>query len=152
MDVGFGAIWAASCATSTINRIDATTGVLQAEIPVDAGTFVNDSSVAAGEGGVWVLAEGATSSVVEIDPAVARVVRVAPAPPRATAVRAGFGAVWVTASILGRLTRLDRKNLTVVATIAVEPGGRYLAIGHEAVWVFNVLTGTSFGSTRRPMP
>jgi hypothetical protein len=141
MDVGYGSVWAATCAPATVTRINAKTGKVQARVAVDAAGLVTESSLAAGEGGVWVLADDISrKQVVKIDPRSDKVVKTAPAPDEATNIRAGLGGLWVTAET-GKLTRLDPGDLSTVAEIDLGPGAGFLAVGERAVWVLGASGG-----------
>jgi hypothetical protein len=141
MDVGYGSVWAATCAPATVTRINAKTGKVQARIPIDTGVLAHESSLAAGEGGVWVLNLG--PQLIKIDPRSNKVVRTTAAPEGSTAVRAGLGGLWVTAAETGKLHRLDPDDLSVVATVEVGQGANFLAIGEQAVWVLVDDTGSA---------
>jgi DNA-binding beta-propeller fold protein YncE len=136
MDQGFGSIWAMSCDYSSpkLVRIDAATGASTAEIPMPA-RLPAESSVGAGEGAVWLLTTGSPRQLLAVDPGTNTVARTLPAPDGAKAVRAGFGAVWVSIAAPGQLVRLDPASGQVVATIKVGPSASFLTIGPDAVWV-----------------
>jgi hypothetical protein len=72
MDVGFGSVWAASCGPPVVTRINPKAASVQASIAVDVGSLHNESSVAAGEGGVWVLTSVVKTQLVKIDPTATR--------------------------------------------------------------------------------
>ena len=69
MDHGFESVWAASCSyeSPSVLRIDTTTGLTTAEIPMPA-RLPAESSIGAGEGAVWVLTSGSDRKLVGIDP------------------------------------------------------------------------------------
>lgn len=144
MDYGFDSVWVTSCTYDqqpTVARIDGKTGQSIASIPLPARP-VNESSLAAGEGAVWLLTSGNARDLVEIDPRTNIVSRVLPAPLGASAVRAGFGAVWASVAVSGSLVRIDPDTGNAVATVAVGRGAQFLAVGSDSVWVMNVVDGT----------
>jgi YVTN family beta-propeller protein len=143
MDQGFGSVWAMSCDYSSpeLVRIDATTGASTAEIPMPA-RLPAESSVAAGEGAVWLLTSGSPRQLLAVDPATNTVSRTLPAPDGAKAVRAGLGAVWVSVSAPGQVVRLDPASGQTVATVPVGRGASFLAVGPDAVWVINASDAT----------
>jgi YVTN family beta-propeller protein len=143
MDQGFGSVWAMSCDFSSpkLVRIDATTGAATAEIPMPA-RLPAESSVAAGEGAVWLLTSGSPRQLLAVDPATNTVTRTLPAPDGAKAVRAGLGAVWVSVSAPGQVVRLDPASGQAVATVPVGRGASFLAVGPDAVWVINASDAT----------
>ena len=138
MDTGFDALWVGTCDTPTITRVDARSGRVLATIAVESELY-SESSVAAGEGAVWALADGV--KLVKVDPQT-NTATTHPAPSGATAIRAGAGALWVTSFGTGNLLRLDPKTLEVTAEISVGAGPRFLALGEGAVWVLNQTDGT----------
>ena len=138
MDTGFDALWVGTCDTPAIVRVDVRTGRPVATIPVDAELY-SESSVAAGEGAVWALADGL--KLIKVDPRT-NTASSHTAPAGATAVRAGAGALWVTSFGTGTLLRVDPATLEVTATIPVGSGPRFLALGEGGVWVLNQTDGT----------
>ena len=113
------------------------------------------SSVAVGEGNVWVL-DAEDQTVTQIDPGRNEVVRVFGTSSRPTDIGAGAGAVWVGNGARGDLSemprsvsRIDPASGVVVETIDLPPpaGGNVSGIGGfsrqkiavtpEAVWVIN---------------
>ena len=81
MDYGFDSVWVTSCVYDkpTVARIDGKTGQSIAIFPL-AERPVNESSLAAGAGAVWLLTSGDTRHLVKIDPRTNVVSRVLPAP------------------------------------------------------------------------
>jgi len=141
MDVGFDALWVGSCGSEpAILRIDPVKGEVVATIPIAASDLSPESSIAAGEGAVWV--QTADADLVKIDPATNKVVATTPAPAGTVALRTGFGALWATNVTKGTLQRLDPATATVQAEIPVGDGPRFLAIGEDAVWVLNQADGS----------
>lgn len=114
----------------TVTRLDPRSGKVTARIAVRGGA----RNLAAGEGGVWVVSQGA---VDRIDPRTNRItarVRVAPAPEQ---VRVGEGRVWVTCRG-GALAGIDPRRLKQTARIHTGTDAQYLDVGDGAVWVGNV--------------
>ncbi len=141
MDVGFDSVWAGSCSTEpAVVRIDPTTGKAIATIPLDIEDLQEESSLAAGEGAVWAITSD--SKLVKIDPETNTVAEIYTAPAGAAAVRADFGALWVTNPGTGTLARLSPADGSVEAEIPVGPGPRFLAVGEGGVWVLNQGDGT----------
>jgi virginiamycin B lyase len=141
MDVGFDAIWAGSCAEDpAVIRIDAATSKVVATIPLDIIDLAEESSLAAGEGAVWAMTSD--SMLVKIDPEKNAVAETYPLPQGSTAVRADFGALWVTNSLTGTVERVNPADGTVEADIPVGKGPRFLAVGEGGVWVMNSGDGT----------
>ena len=59
-----------------------------------------------------------------------------------TGVAAGAGAVWVTNSADGTVSRIDPQTQAVTQTVRVGSGPSGVAVGEGAVWVANGLDGT----------
>lgn len=83
-----------------------------------------------------------SATIARISPSTNTVVAQVPAPDGASALRAGFGAVWVSNATDGSVTRLDAASGAPVATINVGAGARFMAVGHDSVWVLNNTLGT----------
>ena len=113
------------------------------------------SSVAVGEGSVWVL-DGDDQTVTQIDPETNDVRRVFGTSSRPTDIAAGAGAVWVgngpsrgLSDFPESVSRIDPASGVVVGTVDLppalggHPGGiggfsrQKLAVTPEAVWVVN---------------
>jgi YVTN family beta-propeller protein len=139
MDAGYGAVWVGVCGTPMLMRVDARTARITAKVPLEVSDLLEESSVAAGAAGVWALS--ADGQLVTLDPRTNRV-SVHRAPAGATALRAGFGALWVTSYDAGSLLRVDPARRKVVARIAVGAGPRFLAVGEGGIWVLNQFDGT----------
>lgn len=144
MDIGYGSLWVPSCDDQKVLRIDLATGRVDARIAVPGEGMFPESSVAAGENGVWVLSGTAKPELVRIDPATNKVANTWPMPERAAAVRAGLGSVWVTVNGLphAQLLQVDPDTGRVSARIRVGLGPRFLTVGAGAVWVMNQADGT----------
>jgi DNA-binding SARP family transcriptional activator/ABC-type branched-subunit amino acid transport system substrate-binding protein/DNA-binding beta-propeller fold protein YncE len=153
--VGFGAWRLAGDedqqATAGAIALDPHTGGVRKTISF--GT--SPSSVAVGEGSVWVL-DGDDQTVTQIDPETNKVVRVFGTSSRPTDIGAGAGAVWVgnggsddLDEMPQSVSRIDPASGVVVDTIDLPPppGGNISGIGGfsrqkiavtpEAVWVIN---------------
>jgi YVTN family beta-propeller protein len=144
MEVGFGSVWVGSGDSdgALLGRLNASTGQELARIRLPSPRLAEESSVGAGEDGVWVLSDAEPRELIVVDPHSNEVRTVVPAPTGAAAVRAGLGAVWVTTSSPGSLVRLDPRSGAEVATVRVGNGARFLALNQEAVWVMNQIDGT----------
>lgn len=134
--VGAGAVWITDQNSQTLLRVDPQYGDitrirLSAQGLSKPGT---GGGVAVGAGSVWV-AQG-LSRIVRIDPASGRVVSSIPLPD-ANVVAFGDGAVWVAASDLGTLTRIDPRTGTVVATARIGAWICCVAVGGGYVWAAN---------------
>jgi streptogramin lyase len=146
MDVGYGAVWTATCKRSGLTRIEPERNVAKdfvgLQIPASVG---EEGSVGAGSGGVWVVVDGPACSacrVARVNPTALRVVAKIPVRDYAAGVRVGYGAVWVTNPQLGLVQKIDPRKNAVVATARVGPGPRFLDVGEGGVWTLNQVDGT----------
>lgn len=133
-DGGYESLWAGGCFDSEIWRIEPATGEVLAKIVLPA-PIEEEGSVAAGEGGVWIVST--TNQLMKVDPASNKVAGSWDLPVGAAAVRAGLGSLWVTVSESNQLLRIDPTDPDRQVAIAVGGFPRFLAIGEGAVWVMN---------------
>jgi virginiamycin B lyase len=142
MDVGFDSLWAGACETHRLIRIVPTSGLLftpPIELPIRA--IQAESSIAAGEGGVWLVS--VDHELVRVDPITNRAdPDVWPLPEGAAAARAGLGSLWVTVAATDTLLRISPADPKTSQAIKVGDGPRFLAIGEDAVWVMNQGAGS----------
>lgn len=144
MASGFGAVWTATCEQRGIARIDPETSKATKWEAVDVPAE-GESSIGAGEGGIWAIADGDYCSgcvLVRIDPEVVKVTDTYDVPEGGTAVRAGLGGIWITYSSEDRVVRVDPETGEVVSEIDVGSGPRFLDVGEGGVWVMNQLDGS----------
>jgi virginiamycin B lyase len=138
MDIGLDRLWFADCSAGTVTAIDPKT-VATRTYRLDGATAVEEGSVAAGEGAVWIAT--ADMKLLRLDPTSGRI-KAYPLPAPGAGVRAGLGSVWVTAPSVDQVLRIDPLNGSIVGKIPVGRGPRFLAIGGESVWVQNNGDGT----------
>ena len=144
MDSGFGAVWTATCGEQGIARIDPESGKVTNWVAV-AVPAEGESSIGAGEGGIWAISDGDGCSgcaLVRIDPETVKVTDTYDVPQGGTAVRAGLGGIWITYSLEDRVVRVDAETGEVVWEIDVGLGPRFLDVGEGGVWVMNQLDGS----------
>jgi YVTN family beta-propeller protein len=147
MEVGFGALWVASCHEKALYRIDTRLSTVTAVIPTGLAEPTGELSVAVGAGSVWLLTDSA-GTLARIDPGANRIVHRISVKPHSYAAAFGFDAVWITntgndaAGVAGSVQRIDPRTNRVVATIPVGPIPRFLAAGAGGVWVLNQGDGT----------
>lgn len=145
-DVGFGAVWTATCFEPGLARIDPetleVTDHVALKIPKSLG---GEGSIGAGEGGVWLVVDGSgcdACRVVRVDPESLEVETETPVEPGAAGVRAGGGAVWVTNPDEDLVQSLDPATGKVVSKTKVPGAPRFLAVGEGAVWTLNQVDGS----------
>lgn len=135
MDQGFDSVWAVDCDAQQLLRMDARTGVLQKRIELGF-TPRPESSLAVGPEGVFLL--DSAGAIARVDQHSNRVVTERlPGPELPSAVRLGFGSLWVTSEGTGTVSRLDPATGNVQAEITTKPGIIFLATGEGGVWVMN---------------
>ncbi len=137
MDVGFESLWVPSCGVPTLTRIDPKSGRILASIPLAVEDLREESSIGAGEGGVWVLSGGGDPKLLKIDPKTNALATTFAQPPGSAALRAAYGALWITNSAAGTLMKVDPATGAVSKEIPVGAIPRFLAVGEDAVWVMN---------------
>lgn len=142
LEFGFGAVWAPESTddlqATTLLRIDATTGEV-ARFAVPARGIPPESSIAVTDNAVWALIEGVPWTLVALDPATGvTMLTVDLGEDSASAVRGGFGSLWVTRPS-GVLERRDAVTGEIQAEIEIERSLTFLAIGPDSVWVINQL-------------
>jgi len=133
-----------SVVPNSVAVIDPRTNSVLGGIPVGA----SPSSIAVGEGAVWVL-NGDDKTVSRIDPDLKKAVRTISVGGTPTDLGVGAGAVWVANGFDNTVTRIDTESNVVAETIRLPTagelppvslgGGSHLAIGLGAVWVTRLL-------------
>jgi virginiamycin B lyase len=144
MDSGFGAVWTATCRNRGVARIDPETGEVTDWVSVDVPAE-GESSIGAGEGAIWAIADGDGCSscvLVRIDPDIVEITDMYDVPEGGTAVRAGLGGTWITYASADRVVRVDPETGEVVSEIDVGSGPRFLDVGEDGVWVMNQTDGS----------
>jgi len=143
MDAGFGAVWTATCNSRGVSRIDPVTGRVTGHVALDVPPD-GESSIGAGEGGVWAISDGPGCSecqVVEIDPHTVKISERFAIAAGASAVRAGLGGVWLTYFDTNEVLHMDPGSGAVVATIPVADIPRFFDVGVGGVWVMSQAAG-----------
>jgi YVTN family beta-propeller protein len=147
---GPGGIWAVA-AGSAYRIVDVSFGVGKADrkVPIpqaspadEANMRADETGIAVGERGVWVLGDAADRRLWRIDPLTARIRAVISLPFAPGGVAAGLGGVWVTAQLDDEVARIDLRTNRIVATIPVGRAPWGVAAGFGGVWVANTVDGT----------
>jgi streptogramin lyase len=137
--VGDGSLWVPG--NGVVQRLDATTGSTQAQIPVQGAS--DRRYVAVGAGGVWVTDTG-TQQVTRIDPSTNQVVATVSLDAIPNGIQAVSDAVWVTYT---RATSGGPRADTGVVVIDPQTnqpgtpirfsqrGATAIAVGDDHVWV-----------------
>jgi len=134
--LGEGSVWVANRLSRSVSRIDPGTDKVVATIELSGVGF--PSSMAVGEGGVWVLQWGPLVEhpvIDRIDPSRNRVSATIQDPAfDVGVVTAGAGAVWATGTG-GRLVRIDpgTNEVRLLVDLHINMGGIIVADG--SLWV-----------------
>ena len=121
--------------------------VQQSPTSYGVGSGHSIDALAFGAGSIWV-ASGADDTVLRVDPADGRVVRVIPISgvrghaSGPAAIAYGNGSVWVADALDDRVTRIDPASQSVVATITVGRRPTAVVAGMGAIWVLNAGDGS----------
>ena len=98
-DVGFGAVWTATCKAPGLAKIDPVRNRVAAHVALAVpATIDGEGSVGAGEGGVWLVTDGPgciQCRVARVNPGTMKVTGSVKVKSGAATVRTGEGAVWV---------------------------------------------------------
>jgi DNA-binding SARP family transcriptional activator len=153
--IGEGAVWVADGRRGELARIEPGYETVSARIPLhrssrsDGGgnrSSLAATSVAVGEGGVWVT--DGSPRLARVDPATRQVTSLDAGRPLRD-VAAGAGAVWAISASPPSLVRVDpatgkvTDRLAIVAREGEEaPSPVSVAVGDDAVWVLNGNTAT----------
>ena len=161
----FGAVWIASAAEGTVQRVDAKTGAIVAAITVAdpqrllaagcapssehayaTGSFGlracdAPSAVAAGAGAIWAVAND-VNAIVRVDPATDAITDRVALGFDAWSLTAADDTLWVSDYEHDAVVRVDAATRRVVARIAVPSGPTELAATGDTVWVVCSAAGT----------
>jgi hypothetical protein len=140
-DVGFGAVWTATCRTPGLARIDPATNRVSRHVRLAVPHSIDgEGSIGVGAGAVWLVLDGASCSacrLARVDPRSLRVLARIPVRAGSSSVRVGYGAVWVVNPGASVVQKIDPQARRVVRTTKVGPGPRFFAVGEGGVWTLN---------------
>ena len=158
-DVGFGAVWTATCKTPGLAKIDPVRNRVAAHVALAVpATIDGEGSVGAGEGGVWLVTDGpgcVQCRVARVNPDSMKVTGSVKVKSGAATVRTGEGAVWVANPAKDIVQRIDPTKLKVTRTVKTGAGPRFFDVAEGAVWTLNQGDGSvtridpDTGTTRR---
>ena len=142
MAIGEGAVWVPAASKDVVLKVDPIANKLVQEIPAQMLSI--EGSIAAGEGGVWVITatESGDTNLTRFNPASGAVDAIIPLPSNSAGVVVDFGAVWVTGTNNGELYRIDPRTNTIMSTVKLHEWPRFIASGEGSIWVFNQSDGT----------
>jgi virginiamycin B lyase len=144
MDVGFGSLWLGSHTAEGFGvlRVDLDDPSKVTAISFGKDVIPSESSIGVTDDAVWVIAKESALSLASINPTTNARGLSFPAPPGASAVRGGFGSLWVTSHETAELIRIDPTTGATIARIPVGAGPQFLAVGTDAIWVMNQVDGS----------
>ena len=126
-----------TASAGTNGSISPSGGAITATVPVGS----SPSSVAAGDGAVWV-ANYNDDTVSRIDQATHSVEETIQGVSTPSGIAVGAGGVWVANTFAGTVSRINPAANRVVATVPVGNGPSGVAVGNDSVWVTNSSDGT----------
>jgi YVTN family beta-propeller protein len=134
LTLGFGSLWVSNEGVAAVQRIDAKSNKIIAEIKINEPCAV----MAAGFGSLWV-ASCKDKSILRIDAQSNRIVAAIPArlADAEGSIAAGEGGVWVLTDKEGILSRISPATNEVIAQIKVKPNSFAAMVGYGAVWITN---------------
>jgi virginiamycin B lyase len=107
MTIGSGALWVQNRRDGSVSRIDPVTNREAARVEAHAPTEWGD--IAAGEGAIWLSADG--TPVTRIDPRTNRVSDQFVGGSGVDAIRVGYGAIWLADHEHGEIWQVDVQRL-----------------------------------------
>jgi virginiamycin B lyase len=135
---GFNSIWAPSCGSHSVIRLDPTTGKAIAEISADPAN--SEGGITVGDGAVWMVTK--PSTLVRIDPKTNKIAASVELPSGSENPTFYKGYLWVSSFQHDQFLKVDPKKLSVVASIPVGPKPRFLTAGADSIWTLNQGDGT----------
>ena len=123
---------AAGISANSVGLIDSGGHKVRKQVSVQE----SPTSVAIGEGGVWVT-NANNGSVSRIDPASGSIRQTIAVGSSPSGIAVGGGSVWVANHDDGTVSRIDPTTNGVVQTVQVGHGPTAIAYGEGAVWVTN---------------
>ena len=142
---GEGAVWLGG-ADRRISRLNVVTAELERPVyiapPADEGSDAYYSSVAVGNGDVWVIGDPLDRVLWRLDAATGKLEARLPLPFAPKDVAVGEGGVWVSSQLDDTVSRIDPATGSVADTTPVGEGAAGVAVGLGSVWVANTIAGT----------
>jgi YVTN family beta-propeller protein len=127
---GFGAVWVANYATSTLSRVDPATNKVTGTVRVGA----EPCGLAAGAGSIWVDGYG-TGAVERVDPVRMKRVRVIHSGLSVWDVAYDGRYVWADNNGDGTVVKIDPQTNKVVRRIRTGSSPTGLAVANGSLWV-----------------
>ena len=118
----------------SVSRIDPRTNTLVGRVK-----GVKATSIAAGDGGVWVIDE---RGVARIDPRTNTITQRIDVPAEGlTSLAVGAHTIWAADPFGGSVWRIDPGPKPIQRTITLDVGATWVAVGAGAVWATNKIAG-----------
>jgi len=146
-DLGYGAIWTATCRPGGLVRLDPETGEVTDRISIPGLPSLEgaNGTIAAGAGGIWLVVDDRGCEdcrLVRVDPGTLDVEDSARLEAGSAGVVVAAGSVWVTNPIADVLQMVDPDREGSVKKIPVGEGPRFVAAGEGGVWTHDELGGS----------
>src|ERR1044071_6538216 len=146
-----GTLWVPSCTDGAIYRIDTTTNMVVARVPVTPAH--NEGGIAYGARSIWMpsappgspsasASATAYGAVTRLDPATNGPIATIPVAAGSYTAVFGYGRVWVSSTEKNVVSVIHPASNRVIAEIPVDTAPRFMAAGEGYVWTLNQGTGT----------
>jgi virginiamycin B lyase len=134
LEIGFGSVWVSNPALDAVQRIDAETNKVIAEVKINKPC----AAMGVGYRSLWV-ASCKDKSIVRIDAKTNKVTATIPVAiaDSEASIAAGEGGVWVLTDKKGVLSRIDPETNQVVAQVSVTPHSFAAMAGFGSIWITN---------------
>jgi virginiamycin B lyase len=143
MDTRGAELFAAVCSSpGEVVRVDSRSAKITRVFKLGQHLVQDEGSIAVDGRYVWVVTGDERRVLLGVDLRTGKIAKNFRIPQDVTAVRAGFGDLWLTDPEHGVLLRMDPGSGRVLARIPTGAGARFFAVGEGAVWVQNNEAGT----------
>ena len=129
---GFGAVWAPSCGSKELDRIDPRTNSVAARIPVAGIPADGEGQLAVAGAFVWLFVDD-RGSLAKVDPKTNRVVETFATGVPGVALVEANGSLWASVPDRDSVAQIGLDG-RVIRTIAVGAKPRFIAAGEGGVW------------------
>ncbi|MCG2583220.1 hypothetical protein [Massilia sp. TS11] len=137
LTVALGRIWAANCSQGELVGVGLASGQVERRIPLPFHPK-REGAIAEAGGLLWAVVGQDENHLVAVAPETGAIVHRLALPAESNVVVAGFGALWISSTRLGLVTRVDPATARVVASIPVGPTPKYMAVGEGMLWITNI--------------
>jgi virginiamycin B lyase len=132
LEAGFGSIWAPSCATNELVRIDPVSNKIIGRIPLGGIAGDGEGQLVVGSGSVWLFTDD-HGSLARIDPKLNTVAQSFHTDVAGISLAAAEGSLWATVPEKDSVVQLGLDG-KIIRTIPVGKEPRFIAAGEGGVW------------------